>query len=538
MSGRGAQILGRFPAHLEAARPGKLLGVVVDALARDQDTLAAALAAVRRAHRLSDADELSDLWRLAALHGLAASDFEIILQRRRRARELLAILEASTDSAARELAADALAALWALPASTSSLQQFADPAAPADSAAAAARMAVRVRETLREAALTDAVRTRIAHTSEIHASGNGTVLALLRAAANVLDIDLGEVQHSADRYWHAARVVDRLRLARLEQNADGGSTLHELPVAEEVLGIEENPLWRADTDHTPRAHGELFTLLRRGFERALLQVHVTGEGERTVFPMLVNRDEGHGIGYAGIVANGQELVFTEEGRVLLAGTDVTTHAFVWQGACFAGDDASSEVDFVFTGEGLDPRRKPARLVTMAPLQALDREAAFPSDGASLPMPGIAVGLTRLAFFVREAHFAAEHGTPSVLRSVTPLTGAAIFDAAVAAPPPLPRAPAARVALSWQEHRAFAVRLLVPPRFRAWRADDGEGALTLQAIARALERHRPVGVEVRVEFIDDRWRLGSGTLSSGIGDDPIELLRSGMVLWSAPAEPVA
>ena len=87
-------------------------------------------------------------------------------------------------------------------------------------------------------------------------------------------------------------------------------------------------------------------------------------------------------------------------------------------------------------------------------------------------------------------------------------------------------------------RAFAVRLLVPPRFRAWRADDGEGALTLQAIARALERHRSVGVEVRVEFIDDRWRLGSGRLSSGIGDDPIELLRSGMVLWSAPAEPVA
>jgi len=58
---RSIAILARFPQHLEATRRGKRLPVVVDALAGDLDVLATQLAAVRRAHRLADADELADL---------------------------------------------------------------------------------------------------------------------------------------------------------------------------------------------------------------------------------------------------------------------------------------------------------------------------------------------------------------------------------------------------------------------------------------------------------------------------------------------
>jgi hypothetical protein len=329
-------------------------------------------------------------------------------------------------------------------------------------------------------------------------------------------------------------VHDRLQLAREVPGAEGAPPLQQpLAAAEELLGIEENPLWRAETDSAPRRHAELFSETRRGFERALLQVRITGEGARSVGPMLVNRDEGHGIGFSGAVANGATLVFNEDGRALLDGADVTALAFAWQGGCFAGDDASAAADFVFGGDGLDPRLKKARFVTTTPAFGLDREAVYPSDGASLPVPGIAVGVTRFAFFVREAHFASRDAAGP--RSVTPRSGAAEFDSAVFAPPPLPRTASARVALSWLEHRAFAVRLLVPPRFRGWRSDDAEGVLTLQAIGRALERFRPLGVELRVEYIDDRWLLGSGTLTSGIDDDPIEMLRAGTVLW--PAQPV-
>jgi hypothetical protein len=536
MTARTTQILSRFPAHLEAARPDKLLAGVVDALALDLDTLAAALAAVRRAHRLGDADELADLWRIAALHGMAPAEFEIVLGRHRRARALLPALEAAADDTAREAAAQQLCALWSLAAPPPRLPLFADPAAPTDLNLAATRLAAQARSTLRQTELTGAVRSRIAEASDIHADGNATVMALMRGAANALDLELGSVVHSADRYWHAARVRDKLRLAHLEPVLDseqeGEPATMPLPVAEELLGIEENPLWREETDNTERTHGELFSLTRRGFDRALLQVRITGEQQRTVGPMLVNRDEGHGVGFSGSVPDGEMLVFTEEGRVLLDGADVTSLAFAWQGACFAGDDASAEADFVFDGEGLPPRAKKAVFATTTPTAALDREALFPSAGASLPMPGIAVGVTRLAFFVREAHFA--DGTPPS-RSVTPITGAAVFDASVFAPAPLPRPPAARVALSWLEHRAFAVRLLVPARFRAWRPEE-EGALTLQAVARALERFRPLGVELRVEFIDDRWVLGGGTLTSGVDDDAIESLRAGTVLWQAPQAP--
>jgi hypothetical protein len=534
MTPRATAILARFPAHLEATRPGKLLGEATSAIALDLDTLAAALAAVRRAHRLGDADELADLWRIAALHGMGVAEFEIVLGRFRRAQELLRALDAAADGGAREAAAHGLTALWALQALPPRLPLFADPAAPADSARAAARLSAQARATLRHANLCDAVRTRIGQASAIHAAGNGTVMALLRGAASALDLELGAVQHSADRYWHTARVHDRLRLNRLVAATDGEID-QALPVAEELLGIEENPLWRAETDNAPRVHAELFNEIRRGFERALLQIRITGEGERTVGPMLVNRDEGHGVGYSGALANGEVLVFNEEGRVLLGAADVTSLAFAWQGACFAGDDAAAEADFVFDGESVNPRHKKARFVTMTPPQGLDREASYPSDGANLPMPGIAVGATRLAFFVQEAHFASKDPAPAAVRSVTPRTASAVFDSAVFAPPPLPRTPSARVCLSWLEHCAFAVRLLVPPRFRAWRPDDAEGALTLQAVARAVERFRPLGVELRIEFIDDRWTLGSGTLTSGIDDDPIESLRAGTALWRAPIE---
>ena len=70
LSGRALRVLGRFPRHLEADSPGKLIGAVVQALVGDQDVQAADLQAIRRAHRLSDASELFDLLLLAGLHGL------------------------------------------------------------------------------------------------------------------------------------------------------------------------------------------------------------------------------------------------------------------------------------------------------------------------------------------------------------------------------------------------------------------------------------------------------------------------------------
>jgi hypothetical protein len=93
---------------------------------------------------------------------------------------------------------------------------------------------------------------------------------------------------------------------------------------------------------------------------------------------------------------------------------------------------------------------------------------------------------------------------------------------------------ALVSLSWLEHRAFVVRLLIPRRFQILATeDDPEGVQVRQRVAQAVKRFQPAGVDVRVEFIDDRWILGGAKLISAESDDPITLLRSGTLLWSAP-----
>src|SRR2546423_3721319 len=88
MSGRSTQILGRFPAHLEATRPGKQLSTVVEALAGDFDILSERLAAIRRSHRIGDADELRDLMLLAGLHAITSDDLRLLSAR---ADQLLAL---------------------------------------------------------------------------------------------------------------------------------------------------------------------------------------------------------------------------------------------------------------------------------------------------------------------------------------------------------------------------------------------------------------------------------------------------------------
>jgi hypothetical protein len=542
MSGRSQQVLSRFPAHMEAGRPGKVLGAVAEAIAGDLDMLSARLAAIRRAHRLGDADELTDLLLIGARHGITKGELELLFMRFGRARQFAASLAETGADAERDAAAEALIDLWSIAAPHPRLPLFAPPVADGGSAdlnAAKDRLIARATEALRYGELTEALRGRIGRISALHASGNGTVQALMEGAANALDLQIGPIVHSSDRYWHAAPVTDRLQLSHSVPDPENSEqqVSEVLEPASEIIGLEENPLSRVTTDNTERRHGETFKVPHRGFERSLLQIHVTGvEHDRTVGPMFVNRDEGHGLGFVGTVPNGKTLVFVEEGRVLLDGADVTSQAFAWQGACFAGTDLDARLDFVFDGPGRDPKKRAATFVTTTPVNALDREAVFPGSGENLPMPGIAVGATRFAFFVQEAHFGSREGTPEapIVRTVTPRTRAGFMDGSVFAPETLGGGEvAAKVALSWLEHRAFAVRLLIPPRFRLLE-DDPEGTEVRRRLAIAVERFRPVGIELRVEFIDDRWVLGQGQLTSGDGD-LIDQLRSATALWEAPAE---
>ncbi|MCU0584488.1 MAG: hypothetical protein MUC46_00270 [Desulfobacterales bacterium] len=501
MSGRTLKILGRLPAHLDAARPEKQIFEVTDALARDLDAQSAAMAAIRRAHRLADADEERDVLLIAARHGLGLGDFALLLARLHRVGELLDALGDAADEEEMKVRAEALLDLWSVAAPPPRLVLFGD-----TTGAAVEAIREEVKAHLATKELLDGIRRRVAQAAVIHAGGNGTVRALMAGAANALDLDLGPVAHSEDRFWHAAEVWDRLRV--------GG-----LAPARELLGIEENPLFRFETDQAGRKDGELFSLLRRGFERAVLQVRVTGKESLTLGPMVVNRDEGHGVGYSGAVPAGGMLRFTEEGRVFLDGADVTASGYAWKGACFAGAD-HRDTDFVFDG----PR---STFAVAYPEKALDPEFVFPHAGESLPMPGIAVGETRFAYFAHNAFF-------SGLRRVAPrpavgFADLSVFAASAGEEPPV----SALVSFSWLERRAFCVRVLIPPRFRALTPDDPEGLETRRRVAQSLVRVRPAGVEVTVEFVENRWELGKGALLSGEAEDPIAELRAGTTLWSAP-----
>ncbi len=542
VSGRAQRILGRFPAHLEAARPDKRFGEVAAALARDLDVQSADLAAIRKAHRLGDAGQLADLLLIAGLHGIGRAELALLFLRFERGRTLLGRIAEAPDDAAREAAAEALIGLWGIDAPEPRLPLFAPPdpggGAPAPGTALP-RLSAEAADGLRPDRLHDALRGRIARIAARHAQGNGTVRALLEGAAIALDLDIERVVHSADRFWHAAVVRDRLALARpvLRPGSGGqpGSVVSEpLPAAEELLGIEENPVWRNATDPVPRRHGERFAVLRRGFERERLRIRVTGQADRTIGPMIVNRDEGHGVGFAGAVPAGEILEFTEEGRVLLGTADVTALAHSWQGACFAGEDLRPGADFVFDGPGADPARR-ARFVETLPAGALDRDAAFPQAGDGIAMPGVAIGETRMAFFVQQGHFSLREGPAEAfsVRRVAPRTGIAFAGGSVFAPA---EEPAAELSLSWLEHRAFAVRLIIPARFRRM-ADDPEAGDTRQRVARAIDRFRPAGVAVAVDFIEEHWILGQAVLGGdgGTPGDPIDRLRSGTALWAGPQE---
>jgi hypothetical protein len=137
--------------------------------------------------------------------------------------------------------------------------------------------------------------------------------------------------------------------------------------------------------------------------------------------------------------------------------------------------------------------------------------------------------------VQDAHFAAVDASvdPAVPIPLSPRTHAGFFDASVFAPPPdAAQQPAAKVALSWLEHEAYALRILLPRRYAQYDI-AGEPAMS-ELVRRALERHRPAGVDVRVEYVDDRWILDVSEVTLADSADPILSLRGGSVLWSSPS----
>ncbi len=573
MSSRAQKILARFPAHFEAVRSGKQLEAVVTGLSNDLDVISSDLAATREAHRLAHAKTTRDLKRIGALHRLTDVEFgplELRITRIRAAAEALDLAVEDGDEAERDRLAAALLQLFAADLVEENWSDFhptaADPAAAALALIKSARTATHYRSRV------DHLRQRIATVSLNHSLGNGTVSALLRGAANALDLELDlkknravkadleereigtinyriddDLFHGVDRFLHSSYVADRFAL-KPPQPTDG-STPEPVPVLSEIIGLEENPRHRATHDIGEVKHAQLFSITRRGFVPQLLRLEITAPAERAVIgPMFVNRDEGHGVGYAGVVPQGSKLVLTEEGRLYLTGAeskDVTSLGFSWKGGCFAS--AKSDLpgggphpsDFVFDGPGRDPDQRPATFVTMSPADALNRDSGYPHGPLAVEAPEIWLGVTRYAFFVQWGHLSSTAPSPDgvIDYRITPRTKTAFFgdhaghNSVFGTSDPGENPIAAKLALSWLEHQAYTVRLHLPARFKA--IDDDDGATVASQVLAALERFRPAGIELQVAYQDDQWILGDGVIAGTETADPNGVMIGGTVLWPAP-----
>jgi hypothetical protein len=506
-SPRAATVLSRFPRHLALDLPGTLFGEVVDGLAGHLDRLLADLGRVRNAHRLGMVNEQADLLLLAALHGFRGDLFEPCVRRIAAAAQLGADLIATP--ALRDAALAALPDLLALPAELW-------PAAALESAdEVAARMAAAITAMDRNAATIERLRGVVTDLIAVHRVGNGSAGALLRAAAALLALKPGLLRRSTDDYWHLLAAEDRMRPA-------GGTTPRG-----DLLALEENPEKGVAIEPAPRRHRDLFTVSRLGFGPVATDVTVTAKDDRCHWPMVVDIDAGHALLYAAPLAAGQVVRFRASGMVEVDGVEAGQFAVALDGGVYADEAAAHGLDFVF-GDLADAAAFGDRVACYAVCRpvagALD--AALPHGGGLSPPIHLRVGQTRLRFFVREAAFGSQaDGDVAAL----PIFCAGIFDASLAAD--AADQPAADVGFDWRERQAYTCTLWLPRRFAVL---DGTGQIPIRERIRvALDRFRPAGIYLAVDYADDRWTLGDGVLRDADSVEADGLISHGTSLWTTP-----
>jgi len=543
VSGRAKTILDRFPVCLGLDDPDKTFAFVVDQLAVELDVASSSAGRIRRNHRIGSVDNEWDLQELLDLHEFPSSTFEPLTRRldavRAAGQELIA------DPGDASLAAEVRERLLNLV------------GVPSDAFAPFPDEAAEVTTQRLGNALLDLGRYRSEMTErrhiateliDVHATGNATVSAMLRATTALLALELaGPIEHHPDGYWHFATCRDRLQL--IEQPGPD-SDLRPNPVVPvaDVVALEENPFLPADVQPAARRSGQHFAITRAGWEEVPVTVRVIGIEDRCVGPMVVNTDTGAGVIFTGTVGDGQELRFERSGLVTLDGLDVGPRSFSFVGGVFA-DSPEQPGAFVWADDPdpdpdeLDPDVEPAtgaRTATFAMTGPVSdgfaRGAGLPHGGGLLDAPTLLPDKTRWAFFVGEAHLGTE--TDAGPQIASPTHDAALFDQAVFDPTESDgsRGPSADVGFEWEEREAFALCLWLPARLAEL---DTEGTEPLREQIRVLvDRYRAAGVHVRVKYADEHWTLGVGVIRHPDSLEPAGTIVAGTTLSPAPTEPDA
>jgi hypothetical protein len=467
LAGRAGKILSRFPAFMRAPTPGKALAAVAAALGADMDEAERLLMRIQQSHRLAVAQEERDVLALAALCDLHEADFFMV--------ELLHAHGFFVDQ----------------------LLRSRPPGAPALSDQDRCQGAYDL--------FLGRLRDGIGRSIAVLLEGCGTIWALLEGTAILLDADRLDADGSPDP---TARIIQHLddalpRGGFVHRTAVGWQPTPTSGVALPSSGwvyLVENPLTDRSTNDTPRHQREAFRVNRGGFFDGQVAIQVTGIADRTVRPMVINETDHEGFFYADVVKDGQKLVLTTDGKVLLDGTDVTAKAAFFTGVLA---DAAAERRSRLAPAAPPPPAPPSAAAdnvvdVVTPPGALDR--TFPRPAltavASLPPMDLRLGESYWRFSVEEGAY-----------------DLSAYDQAVYAFPEngnmlLP--PSGKVQLTWKENEPFAASVLIPGELKP--LEDAGVVKDLPTLVRAgLERYRAAGIRLDVSYFDQTWLLGHSVL---------------------------
>jgi hypothetical protein len=467
LAGRSGKILARFPSFMRAPTPGKALAAVASALGGDLDEGERLAMRIQQAHRLQAAPEERDLEGLAATCDLHPADFALL---------------------------DSLHAHHYFDGQLPALPPGAPPRSDLDTAQQAYGLFL------------DRLRSNIARAVAVLFEGCGTIWSLLEGSAILMDADrlpdntARAVQHLDDGLPHGGFVH---RVA-IQYHTWQATPSPGAPTSTKGwVYLVENPLADHSTDDTPRHQGETFRAHRGGFFDGQVTVQITGTGDRTVHPLVINETDHEGFYFADVVPDGQQLVFTTGGKATLNGTDVTARAVFLTGALVA-TGAARDSRFAPT---LRPAPAPdaspddvADVVT--PAGGLDR--AFPRPAltppASLPALDLRLGDSTWRFSVEEGAYDLS------------AYDQAVYAFPVDQAPRMALPPSGKVQLTWKENTPFAVSVLVPADARS--LETAGLVQDLPSLVRGgLERYRTAGIRLDVSYFDQAWLLGHSVLTT-------------------------
>lgn len=518
ISTRATTILERFPRHLDLTREDKVFAQVVDGLSRELDVKTMQIGRVRKSHRLDQAEELRDLLLLAGLHDLRPIRFDLARLRLEKIGAVAKVLtDSASDATARDEAVTRLTALLPLAdLGGYAANQPALAAALADLTGFASQLAI--------------LRYQIKALIRIHRDGNGSVRSLLEACAAYLHLQVNQIAHVGNDYWHIAYCNDLITLPLPAEGVPAS-------VTDDWLALEENPFKETAIAPEPYPHGGRRKIIRNGFDPVPVAITITGIEDRTWYPMVVDVDKGHGLYYAGQIEDGQILEFTADGRVLLAGAPADNRAFAFTGGVFAeesGRVTATATEFAFcTEQGTTPHGQAAVFVETAPVTD-GFSATMPHMGGLSPVITLAVGATNLRFFVRIAHFGSRFSLPPTDQAAKESYSAGCFDTSLFALDQTGAGstnPAALLGFAWEEREAFKVRVWLPSRFESYDADNGQEDLPLADRLRPLlDRHRAAGINLEVCYASDLWELPVGILTDPESPQSYLSIISGSRLW--------